>query len=172
MDNNITKWVLLLTKLDGINRRVKEPGWFNEDKREVYSIKDELLSYILKEQPGDLDIECSYVPYYMFSQRSKDKAGELMRRDPDRKPFEYYLGQIEPGENDVEVPEKATVEIVITCAGQEFSFHQPVSWFTSNGGDLSELNKKAWISADIFHHKFLEKSREEINNLKKELEIN
>ena len=30
-------------ELDGLNRRVKEPGWTNEDKEAVYSWKDKMI---------------------------------------------------------------------------------------------------------------------------------
>ena len=115
-------------------------------------------------------MELFLVPYYSYSRESKDRAGDLMRRDTERKPFEYYLGQISPGVNDIEIPEKATVEFVITCMGQEFSFHQPLSWYTERGGEVSQLRRKAWISASNFHHTFLERMRNEINTLQKELE--
>ena len=169
-NNQELKWLLLLTKIDGLNRRVKEPGWTFEDKQEVYRLKDSILDYILRCKPEVLSVELFLVPYYSYSRESKDRAGDLMRRDTERKPFEYYLGQISPGVNDIEIPEKATVEFVITCMGQEFSFHQPLSWYTEHGGEVSQLSRKAWISASNFHHMFLERMRNEINTLQKELE--
>ena len=169
-NNKELKWMLLMTKIDGLNRRVKEPGWTFEDKQEVYRLKDSILDYILRCKPEVLSVELFLVPYYSYSRESKDRAGDLMRRDTERKPFEYYLGQISPGVNDIEIPEKATVEFVITCMGQEFSFHQPLSWYTEHGGEVSQLRRKAWISASNFHHTFLERIRNEINTLQKELE--
>lgn len=166
-----TQWLLLLTKLDGLNRRIKEPGWSYQDKQEVYSLKDRLMGYILKNQPQELTVKWSLVPYYAYSQESKDKAGHLMRSDTDSKPFEYYLGQIQPGPNDIEIPEKATVEALITCAGQEYSFHQPLSWYIEHGGITSGLEKKVWIGANSFHHMYLVKVQKEINDLQRELNI-
>lgn len=160
-----TQWLLLLTKIDGLNRRVKEPGWQYEDKQAVYNLKDQVMADLLRIRPEELSIELFLVPYYSYSRESKDRAGELMRRDPERKPFEYYLGQITPGSNDIEIPEKATIEVLITCEGQEFSFHQPMSWYIAQGGDPSALTKKAWISAGNFHHAYLEKMQKEIHDL-------
>ena len=165
------KWLLLLTKLDGLNRRVKEPEWDIEDKQEVYRIKDRIMDAVLRAKPEAIEIELYLVPYYAYSQMSKDKAGDLMRRDPERKPFEYYLSQISPGPYDREIPEKATVEIIISCAGQAFSFHQPMNWFIARGGDPSVLRKKAWISATNFHHQLLTQKCEEIALLQRELGI-
>lgn len=65
-----------------------------------------------------------------------------MRADTERKPFDYYIGQIPPGRNDVEIPEKATIEIIINCEDKQFCFHQPLKWFLSLGGDSSKLNKR------------------------------
>lgn len=161
------QWLLLLTKIDGLNRRVKEPGWQYEDKKAVYDLKDQVMADLLRIRPGELSIELFLVPYYSYSRESKDRAGELMRRDPERKPFEYYLGQITPSSNDIEIPEKATVELLITCEGQEFSFHQPMSWYIAQGGDPSALTRKTWISAGNFHHAYLEKMQKEIHDLQK-----
>lgn len=171
IENNEVKWVSLLSKIDKLNRSVKEPGWIYEDKQEVYRLKDDVMGFILRTRPEELSVELMLVPYYSYSRESKDRAGDLMRRDPDRKPFEYYLGQISPGRNDIEIPEKATIEVMISCAGQEFSFHQPSSWYIAQGGDPSKLNKKAWINSNDFHHMYLEKAREEINLLQKELKM-
>ena len=139
MSDNIkyTNWILLLTKLDGLNRRVKEPGWLYEDKREVYRMKDSVMEYILRTRPPELTIELCSVPYYSYSRETKNKAGDLMRADHEKKPFEYYLAQISPGIHDSEISERSTVEIVITCLGQEFCFHQPLNWYTEHGGDGS-----------------------------------
>ena len=168
---NEMNWLLLLTKIDGLNRRVKEPGWSFEDKQEVYSMKDRIMEYVIREKPGVLGVDLYLVPYYAYSLASKDKAGDLMRRDTEKKPFEYYLGQIAPGPYDREIPEKATIEIVVTCAWQEFSFHQPMSWYIAQGGDPSSLPKKTWISATVFHHQLMEREREEIDRLQSELNI-
>ena len=111
------------------------------------------------------------VPYFAYSQSSKDKAGDMMRRDFEKKPFEYYLSLIPPGVFDREIPEKATVEIVIYCAGQAFSFHQPMNWYIAHGGNPSLLTKKAWISATNFHHQMLESWKNDIAFLQRELEI-
>ena len=164
-------WMILLFKLDNLNRKVKEPGWEYADKQEVYRIKDEILKYILTSLPKELSVQSFLIPYYAYSQETKDKAGSLMRRDPDRKPFEFYLGQVPLGPRDIEIPEKATVEVVITCAGQEYSFHQPLDWYNSNIGNAFDLEKKAWISAVNFHHMYLTKTSSEIDSLRKELDI-
>ena len=169
--SNEMNWLRLLSVIDGLNRRVKEPGWSYEDKEEVYRLKDSIMESVLEMKPEELTLELYLIPYYAYSEQSKDKAGALMRSDPDRKPFEYYLGQIAPGPYDREIPEKATVEFLITCAGQEFSFHQPLNWYTAHGGDSGALTKKVWISSENFHHAFLEKARNDISALQTELKL-
>ena len=69
-NNQELKWMLLLTKIDGLNRRVKEPGWTFEDKQEVYRLKDSILDYILRSKPEVLSVELFLVPYYSYSRES------------------------------------------------------------------------------------------------------
>ena len=64
--HNEMKWFLLLTKIDALNRRIKEPGWMFEDKEDVYHIKDELMEYILLNRPQELAVELFLVPYYFI----------------------------------------------------------------------------------------------------------
>ncbi len=162
---NKKTWSRILNILDGLNRRVKEPGWNFEDKQEVYRIKDAILSRIMSEKPQELEIQCYYVPYYSYSVKTKDKAGALMRSDPERNPFEYYLSLVEPCEEDIDIPSKATVEIVIICDESRYSFHQPIAWYQSMGERIDVLPKKPWISAPNHHHAILIEQRDRINTL-------
>ena len=116
-------------------------------------------------KPEEVNVQTYYVPYYKYSERSKDKAGALMRSDTEHKPFEYYLSLVEPGPGDIEVPDKATVEFEIECRGMEFSFHQPVGWYIAQGGDVNGLEKKAWISATEFHHSILESYEKKLKGI-------
>ena len=154
----------LLSRVNTLNRMVKEPGWKREDTDKAYQIKDKVLGWIFEQKPEALEIKCYYVPYYSYSRASKDKAGDLMRADGSGKPFEYYLSLIEPGPMDVEVRDRATVEVVITCMGEEFCFHQPIFWYAQYGS-VDQLEKKAWINATDFHHDRLEGIAKEIENL-------
>lgn len=158
-------WNRILLITDGLNRRVKEPGWTQEDKQEVYRIKDCVLTKIMQDKPKELEVSCYYVPYYMYSMKSKDKAGAFMRSDTDRKPFEYYLSLVEPCEEDVEVPSKATVEVVVKSEDYSFSFHQPIAWYTQIGGSIDALERKPWISATNFHHMQLVEQSQKIHEL-------
>ena len=101
---------------------------------------------------------------------SKDKAGNMMRADNNRYPFEWYLSQVEPSLYDYEIKEKATVEIVIEYMGIQFSFHQPLIWMEERGIDIQQLPKKAWISADDFNRSFLVESTNAISKLLNDLE--
>lgn len=163
-------WLQVLIALDGLNRRVKEPGWNYEDKQEVYKLKDAVLAKIMTDQPQELKVTCYYVPYYMYSTRTKDRAGALMRSDTERNPFEYYLSLVEPCADDIEVPSKATVEVAVTCEEYSFSFHQPISWYQALGGKTDALQKKPWISAINFHHAVAAEQSEKIRALLRTLE--
>ena len=123
-DGRTAVWRDLLIRLGGLYRRVKEPGWDPYDKQTAYDLKDAVMERILREDPPELTVSCFRIPYYMYSMRSKDKAGALMRSDPERRPFEYDPSLIEPCEDDIEIPARATVEIVVECGGMRFSFHQ------------------------------------------------
>jgi len=111
-------WLSILTRLDRINRRIKEPGWYDEDKRNVYFLKDEIIRIILHKNPICLFVELEYVPYYIYCRETKDRAGVIMREDREDLPFEYYLSIVEPTQYDIEVPEKAMVEMNVTCMNQ------------------------------------------------------
>ena len=155
-------WLFLLMKVNQLNRSVKESGWRYEDKQIVYDLKDRLIQKILTENPKELKTELFYVPYYKYSTQSKDRAGELMRRDGGRQPFEYYLGQIKPGENDIEIRDKATIEVVVSCMNQTFSFHQPFVWVSELGIEVSNIPQKNWMNAENFHHTMLDNEKKDI----------
>lgn len=162
-------WSRLLYIIDRLNRSVKESGWYPEDKTAVYCLKDNVIGKILREKPQCMEISMFYVPYYHYCGISKDKAGELMRKSSDKQPFEYYLAQIEPCEYDVEVPEKATVMVNISCMEQQYSFHMPVNIVSECGVDISGLPKSVWINSRDFHHQQYIKESEAAENLLKEL---
>ena len=167
MENKEALWMRILGLVDGLNRRVKEPGWSNDDIRKSYDLKDKVIEILIKNEPEEINLHMYYVPYYKYSESAKDKAGALMRKDIERKPFEYYLSLVEPGPNDIELPDKAMVEIVAECNGVEYSFHQPIEWYKAHGGTVEGMEKKAWISAPEFHHSLLEDYSREINSILK-----
>ena len=163
-------WLLVLMKINELNRSVKETAWDYMDKCAVYDLKDQVLAKILTEHPAELSVELYFVPYLRYCNATKDRAGELMRRDLNRHPFQYYLDQVEPSPYDTEVPHRATVEILVTCAGETFSFHQPANWFTELQFnelqiDLTKLSRKTWVNPIDFNHAMLTKKKAEIEAL-------
>lgn len=157
-------WFQLLSLIDKLNRSIKEPGWSFEDKEMAYKLKDKLLNKLLVEKPEDCEVTLYYVPYLRYSERTKDLAGDLMRRDGKKYSFDYYLEQIEPTAADVEDPTKAIIEVVVNCNGQSFSLHLPISDLP-NGYNANELPKKKWIPSTEFHHNQLETAKEQFEIL-------
>ncbi|MCD7884661.1 MAG: hypothetical protein LUI87_13280 [Lachnospiraceae bacterium] len=144
-------WLQMLSIIDKLNRSIKEPGWSFEDKTDVYALKDEFLHKLLTEKPSEVKVELFYVPYLRYSERTKDRAGELMRRDGRRHSFEYYLEQIEPSEEDRDDPSKASIEVIAECMEQSFSLHLPIEKLPA-GYDIGEIPHKKWVPAMEFHH--------------------
>lgn len=172
MKNNEEIWLNILAITDRLNRSVKEGGWDREDERGVYDLKDRIIIRILSDTPACLTTELYYVPYLHYCERSKDKAGALMRADNSRHPFEYYLGQTEPCPDDYEVPGKATVEVRITCLEQSFCFHMPEETMKNCGIAVDKLPRKAWISSRDFHHSQFIDLQKQIDQLLKEMDGN
>ena len=92
-----------------------------------------------------------------------------MRSSMEKLPFEYFLSQIPPCAQDMELPEKALVEVVAACNGFSFSFHMPVDVVRECGIDTASLNRKAWISAQNFHHELLREQECTITQLLAEI---
>ncbi len=162
-------WFKLLTLIDQANHLIKQGDWFDEDKRYFYNQKDEFLEFIIKKRPAGIEIKFHYIPYLKYSNITKDKAGKLMRADIDKKPFEYYLSMVEPCSQDIELPEKATIEIEINCEKRVFCFHIPQYKTTEWNLDINTLPKKVWISGKEFHRKQLITISNEIGHLKDQI---
>ena len=158
-------WLKLLMLIDKLNRMVKEIDFNESSVNEFYKIKDEILELIIKHKQDFIKTQLSYVPYYRYSNTTKDKAGDLMRKDFTRKSFEYYLSKIDPSDEDIEMPEKATIEIIATIDSINFSFHLPYLKAKSFGIDIHNLPKKVWISNKDFQKKIFISQKEEILNL-------
>mgnify|MGYP007095020718 CR=1 FL=1 len=126
------KWFKLLTLLDQTDHLTKGGDWYMEDKMEFYDMKDNFLFYIINEMPEELEVEVNYIPYYKYSK------------------------------DDVELIDKGTIEIEITCQGRLFSFHVPQDKTEEWNLDIDALPRKEWISGKEFH-------REQYNNIKDEL---
>lgn len=166
MSNEMTdKWFKLLTLLDQTDYIMKEGDWYMEDKMEFYEMKDKFLSYIIKNRPEELPLEVYYMPYFKYSKKTKDKAGEIMRADDTWRPFEYYLSMVEPCEDDVEISEKATIEVEITYEGRVFSFLVPLTKTLDWDLDIDQLPRKAWLSGKDFHREKFGKIRAELSEL-------
>ena len=170
MSNEMTdKWFKLLTLLDQTNHLIKEGDWYMEDKIEFYEMKDNFLSFIIKNRPEELPLEINYIPYYKYSKQTKDKAGEIMRADDTWRPFEYYLSMVEPSEDDIEITDKATIEVEITYQDRVFSFHVPINKIEDWELDIDQLPKKAWLSGKEFHRDKFGKIKVELNELMDEV---
>ena len=165
MERNDFKWLRILLRINGLNRKLKEPGWIFSDKDKAYELKDMIIQKLLNEKPAEVDIKLYYIPYILYSNESKDKAGNLMRGDAERYPFEYYLAQVEPSPYDREVPEKANVEVVASCLGELFSFHMPINKVEECGYDTSKLERKRWVNASNYNHEMLENIEKEISEI-------
>lgn len=162
-------WLKLLINVDKLNRKVKEPGWSEESKQKVYRLKDKVIKKLLSDRPSSVSVNLYYVPYFRYSIGTKDRAGMLMRQDTERRPFEYYLSQVPPSADDIEVPEKASIEVVAVCMDQSFSFHMPVTVVEECGYSISALERKAWISQSNFNDMLLRAAKEEIASLLSQL---
>lgn len=164
-------WLKLVTLFDKLNYMVKDAGWSKEDEKDFYEKKDEFLKQIATQTPKELKVSYFKIPYYKYSDATKDKAGALMRKDTNPQPFEYYLSQIERSTEDIELPEKATVELEIECGGQTFSFHIQQQKTLEWGLNLNKMKEKVWISNKEFQKNYYKKMKEEIERLEKELKL-
>ena len=151
-ENQEMLWYRMLSIIDKLNRVLKEDGWIYEDERNAYALKDQVVQKLLQEKPACVQTELYLVPYIRYSMATKDKAGAMMRRDSVKRPFDYYLARVEPSPADVEVPEKANVEVVAACMNETFSFHMPLPQIEACGYDTASLPRKKWIDAPDFHH--------------------
>lgn len=170
MDNEMNdKWFKLLTLLDQTDHLTKGGDWYMEDKMEFYEMRDKFLSYIIENKPEELSLDIYYIPYYKYSKATKDKAGDLMREDDTWRPFEYYLSLVEPDGDDVEIAEKATIEVEIMYQNRVFSFHIPQNKTEDLGLDIDQLPRKAWLSGREFHREKFNKMKVELNELMEEV---
>lgn len=170
MSNEMTdKWFKLLTLLDQTNHLIKEGDWYIEDKLEFYELKDNFLASVIESRPEELPLEVNYIPYYQYSKQTKDKAGEIMRADDTWRPFEYYLSMVEPCEDDVEITDKATIEVEISYQNRVFSFHTPLNKIEDWGLDIDQLPRKAWLSGKEYNREQYNKVKPELNELMEEL---
>lgn len=163
--NNTFVWLKILINIDKLNRKVKEPGWDYESKQEVYRLKDAVIKKLLTSKPAEVSVRLYYVPYFLYSTETKDRAGQLMRQDTERHPFEYYLSQVPPSANDIEIPEKASVEVVAECMEQTFSFHMPIGKIKECGYSAASLERKAWINQSAFNTILLHDTKEKLLTL-------
>jgi|LSQX01.1.fsa_nt_gb hypothetical protein len=170
MGGKINTWFKLLTLFEQLNHLVKEGEWFEEDIEEFYLMKDQFLDLIYREKPENIKIKLMYVPYFKYCQETKDKAGVLMRNEFPRKPFEYYLSMVEPSEDDLEIPEKATIEMEVNFENRLFCFHIPVERTIDWDMDKNALPKKVWVSGKEFHRNQFLKAKKEINALLQEFQ--
>lgn len=141
----------LLTLFERANHYVKEGEWYESDRSELYALKDKFLTKFYKNKPEGVEIELMYVPYMKYCQETKDKAGQLMRADGNKQSFEYYLAQVKPYSEDIEIPEKATIEMLITYIGRTWCFHIPQRLVSDWKLVISQLKRKVWMNGKDFH---------------------
>lgn len=165
MENREYQWLRVLTLLEQTNNSIKSNDFFGEQRSEFYLLKDNILEYIIKNKEDKLQVTLYLIPYYKYSFTTKDKAGALMRKDNQKNPFEYYLSMVEPCSQDIEVPEKATIEIEINLDNRLFNFHIPQYKTTEWGVDISNLQRKDWISEKEFKRQQFQLAKAEINEL-------
>jgi len=165
MDKFSSHWYKLLTLFEQLNHLVKENEWYNEDVEEFYALKDQFLNLIYTIKPPEIKISLFYVPYYKYSNVTKDKAGEIMRNDIEKNPFEFYLHQVELCSQDIEIKEKATIELEIISENRMFSFHIPLANTAKWDIDMKSVQNKNWISGKEFHRNQFKKLKEEIAEL-------
>jgi hypothetical protein len=158
-------WLRLLGLLDHGNHWIKEGDWYEEDKRLFYDLKDQIMEKIHREPPRGAVVNVLRVPYLQRCTQCKDKAGGLMRSSGGKTGFEYYLNQIPPCPDDVEIPERASLEMEVVYFGRLFCFHVPVDKMREWSIDVASLRTKDWIPARDFHHSQFKVLAEEIRLL-------
>lgn len=163
MDKDI--YLRLLTLIDKANHLIKEVNYSEEEINNFYLIKDNFLNELVSNTPPFIKLEFSYVPYYKYSNQTKDKAGDLMRKDYPKKPFEFYLSLIEPSDNDIEIQEKATIEVEVIIDKMNFSFHVPYFKTSHWNIDFNKMTKKSWVSNKEFNKKQLSDLITKINDI-------
>ena len=159
----------LLTLFERANHYVKEGDWYENDKRELYALKDRFLTAVYRNPVEGAKINLLYVPYYRYCNETKDKAGAMMRADGNKQPFEYYLSQIQPTSNDIEVPGKATLEMLIEYKGRVWCFHIPEHLTSDWGVDTSKLKRKVWMNGRDFHAQQFQLIKKEAEELLSQL---
>lgn len=158
-------WGELLELLHQLNRGVKEPGWYDQDKRDIYALKDMVMTRILEENPIQLQVQMYRIPYIVYSEETKNRAGAMMRSEGNRYPFDVYLALVKPSALDVEDVKRATVEVQITCQEKTYSFHCPAGVVERAGIEVGSLPNKEWVAPADFHHEQYVQARERIETL-------
>jgi hypothetical protein len=142
----------LLILIEKANHYVKEGDWNYQDKNAIYALKDRFLIDVCKHRPDGVEIELLYVPYFRYSRETKDRAGDMMRRDVGgNHPFEYYLGQVPPSPMDYEVAGAGNIEILITYKQNTWCFHGPESMAAELHVEVAKLPRKEWVNQRDFH---------------------
>jgi hypothetical protein len=155
----------LLTLFARLTHSAKSERWPEKDRNEFYSLKDDFLKTLIKDKFRELLIRLYYIPYYRYSTATKDKAGKLMREDNSRMPFEYYLSLIEPGDNDIEIKDKATVEMVVEFLDTEWSFHIQATKIAEWGINIDNMPKKVWVSEKEYRQIKLKELKKALKDL-------
>ena len=152
----------LLNLFERANHYIKEGNWYESDRAEMYALKDRFLTIVYNNIGWirGAGLQLFYVPYYLYSRETKDEAGAMMRADNNRMPFEYYLSQLQPSVNDIEIPEKATIEMRIEYK-RFYSFHIPQHLISRWGLNINNLERKIWINDKEFHSRQFKLIKEE-----------
>jgi len=166
-----TEFILfkMLSLFDRMNHSIKNEKWSDEDKDEFYKLKDDFLKMLFKDKPWNMIIYLYHIPYFRYSAETKDKAGEMMRKNGNKMPFEYYLSKVKPSLHDIEIKEKATVEMEIEYINTHFSFHIQAMKVKDWDIDINDIPKKVWISNKDYRKTRLNDFKKEVNSLMKYL---
>ena len=125
--NSKEKWLRLLTIVSQLDAPLNATGILNCDKETMLAMRRECIQKLLTDKPDFISVEVSYRPeYFSYSERTKAAANKMMKEDIEHYSYMHYLKQIEPCEEDVEDPNKSTVDIVADIEGQRFYFNIPI----------------------------------------------
>lgn len=126
--NKQEKWLRLLTLVSQFDAQLNDAGGSSTDKETLRAMRSELVRTLLTEKPDYIAVEVNYLPAYsVYSEQTKAAAAKLMKEDPERGSYMYYLMQVEPCTEDVEDKNKSTAEITAECDGKRFYFTVPAS---------------------------------------------
>jgi hypothetical protein len=126
------------------NYRAKQKGVRGDQKAQLLAIKDEMMRLLYDAFKNSGDLSFARIPYLQRCPECKGKADEYFLKDP-TKTWEFHLSMMPPCPNDVEVLEKALIELLITYKNRNFSFHIPATKLVTWSFSTDVLPERKWI---------------------------